>query len=220
MKLHSGKYMTTSALTFAVTMVSFGVGAAHQPRFDVGDLGLGEFGDSGESIIADVEALKSLAGELDSGNYSDVQLNGARYGSVIVRQVGSGNAAQVSQTNTIANRAYIRQKGVENTAIVNQGSSNQASTNNLAYIEQWGEGHTGYVSQEGNNNVAILKQCELHRTRCVGEANGSSEWSISQTGDGNVAAIYDSANASFDVNQTGGEGIVIINHMNRDFNVN
>lgn len=193
------------ALLFVTTTFAGG-----EARGFISDLGLEEFNPS--DSFNDLDAISDLA---TTTNYADVEVISSENGRIIVRQRGNSNAASVTQTNSINSRATVKQKGTNNTAMIEQGNVDSISSDNIAIIEQWGVDHKGYISQVGHNNLAILKQCVHLNSNCIGESNHSSEWSINQTGNDNIAEVYDSGQASYDITQTGGDEILVINNMSR-----
>lgn len=140
-----------------------------------------------------------------SGNYAEVAISYSTGSQVVIEQknTGSGaNKAKVVQNNTTDSTALISQKGSGNTALVEQADG----SNNFARISQAGVGHKGYINQAGSNNVAVINQCALTFAGCTYTSH-SSELGISQYGDDNLAAIYDSGRSSYSVTQSGGIGI-------------
>ncbi len=195
--------------SFALLFVT-SVFAGGEERGFISDLGLEEFNPS--DSFNDLDAMSDLA---TTRNYADVEVISSENGRIIVRQRGASNAAKVAQINSINSKASVKQKGTSNAAMIEQGNVDSISSDNIAIIEQWGVDHRGYISQAGHNNLAVLKQCEHLNGSCIGESNHSSEWSINQTGNDNIAEVYDSGQASYDITQTGGDEILVINNMSR-----
>lgn len=212
MTIKLNKLNRTLVGSFSVFTLLFAtsVFAGSEARGFISDLGLAEFNPS--DSFNDLDARSDLA---TTTNYADVEVISSENGRIIIRQRGTSNAAKVIQTNSINSKATVKQKGTSNAAMIEQGNVDSISSDNIAIIEQWGVNHNGYISQVGHNNLAILKQCEHLNGNCVGESNHSSEWSINQTGNDNIAEVYDSGQASYDITQTGGDEILVINNMSR-----
>lgn len=156
----------------------------------------------------DLYALSELD-SLD-GNYSLVEFDGAVLSSVDIeqdRQGRFGNKAHVKQTG-LFNRAKVDQRGGNNSAFLEQvGAKNYAKTTQIgndnesaiiqhgAYNEstimqngngnyavhiQEGYGHKGEFNQIGDNNVAYLKEKNIHT---------QADYQINQIGDGMSVVI-------------------------------
>lgn len=160
--------------------------------------------------------------EFAAKNYAEVVMSHSSNATVVISQVNHSyttNKAKVLQSNSDSSTALIQQQGGGNLAVIEQGNQFAFNQSNYAEIEQLGYGHHGYISQSGNSNTAILKQCEISLSdgpSCSGYSNDSSELSIQQLGDNNVAALYDSGYSSYGITQSGnGHEIIVISGMSR-----
>lgn len=145
----------------------------------------------------ELAALSELA---PSGNYSNIEFDGAYLSKVKVLQNRDGG---------LGNKAHVQQSGVRNKAkIVQDGSNNSAYIKqngrfNIAKTIQSGEGHESAIMQNGYRNVAVHIQ----------GGNAQHKGTINQSGNNNLAFIKTTTNNSRDisVNQTG-RGRIIINN--------
>jgi len=146
----------------------------------------------------ELSALSELA---PSGNYSNIEFDGAYLSKVKVlqnRDGGLGNKAHV-QLSGIKNKAKIVQEGSNNSAYIKQ-----SGRSNIAKTIQLGDGHESAITQHGYRNVAVHIQ----------GGNAQHKGTISQSGYKNLAFIKDTTNSShdFSVNQTGHHMSIIINN--------
>ncbi|QFI38192.1 hypothetical protein FR932_10210 [Moritella marina ATCC 15381] len=145
----------------------------------------------------ELAALSELA---PSGNYSNIEFDGAYLSKVKVlqsRDGGLGNKAHI-QLSGIKNKAKIVQDGSNNSAYIDQ-----SGRFNIAKTVQRGQGHESAIIQHGHRNVAVHIQ----------GGNAQHKGTINQSGNNNLAFIKDTTNNSrdFSVNQTG-RGRIIINN--------
>lgn len=170
---------------------------------------LGSFFD-GSPVYDELESLNTSA-----NNHAEVELNNTNNSSVKVIQYSYGfgtNKAKVIQDQSSNSAASVVQYGYDNLALVKQTNG----TENIAELTQIGYDNTGYIEQNGSYNEASLIQCSHYF--CNG-SYGGSEISIIQNNDGNYARVVDTTNASYGIEQSGGDNITLINHMNRSIYV-
>ncbi|MCY9853439.1 curlin repeat-containing protein [Vibrio mediterranei] len=146
-----------------------------------------------------------LSTESDLDNYSDINIANATSAQVVILQKSYGsdgkNKAKVSVSgagNRVLaaqlggrNEAYIAQEGDNNTAIVGQVGWDLSSES------------VAVVIQEGDDNEAYIGQKRYR--------SASSNVSVNQIGNGNIAAVVAGSGADLGISQVGNGSELIIN---------
>ncbi|MGB2078278.1 MAG: hypothetical protein ACPHV3_00735 [Vibrio sp.] len=173
-------------------------------------------------VLANVDLLGNELGGISelSENQAQVYLAHSTAGQVTINQqggqVGNPNQAFVGQTG-YGNEATINQTGSGNTAkVVQLGVKNDAN------IKQDGFDNTALIVQSGLFNSATIEQSGNGNNAYIGQVGLGQDEYLSQTGGENTFAFVDKKGVSYsgyNVQQTGGETLLILNGMNATFNV-
>ncbi|MGR5500404.1 curlin subunit CsgB [Vibrio sp. DNB22_10_4] len=153
-----------------------------------------------ENVVTDYDAFVTGASS-DLDNYSEVHsVNVVDSVAIIVQEGGSvskaGNKAKVVQRDGANNTALVTQSGRNHTAYLTQTGSS-----NAAYVGQLGRNAEALIEQNGDNNLAL-----------IGQANyglASSQLSISQRSDNNIAVVAGAGAANLGISQDGGDTAII-----------
>lgn len=153
-----------------------------------------------DNTLSDYEAFLSQPSS-DLDNYSEVHaINVVDSIAIVVQEGGglssAGNRAKVVQRNGSGNSALVTQSGRGNSAYIAQSGSS-----NSAFISQNGRNAEALIDQNGDNNLAL-----------VGQANfgmASSQLSISQQSNDNIAVVSGTGSAKLGVSQNGGDTAII-----------
>ncbi|GAL33243.1 minor curlin subunit CsgB nucleation component of curlin monomers [Vibrio maritimus] len=153
-----------------------------------------------EDVLEDYDAfVTGTSSDLD--NYSEVHsFNVTNSAALIVQEGGgasnAGNKAKIIQRDGARNTALVTQSGRGNTAYISQDGSD-----NAAYIGQLGRNGEALIEQNGNNNLALVGQANL--------GFASSQLSISQQRDNNIAVVAGAGAANLGISQDGGDSAII-----------